>query len=286
MGNSIVQKLTMSGAKEKIGNLAQTNHYFVEMSGLKKELSDHFKNSYPNEFNDISRFIHRLGYLCSEASLPTSSYATAEVKDNFMGVTQEFAHTRIYTDLDLTFYVDAEYKVLRFFEGWMDYISGGNQPNLNEPAAGSDDRGNIYRRFNYPNFYKLSTLKLYKFERDYRYSLDYNFINAFPKSVSALPVSYGPAEVLKVTVTFNYDRYLVKKDYFLTDEDYEEAARKIWTQPLDIDLGIDYSIYNNFSNPFSGTIEPIPFLIDSPIKNTQGQLNNRNIPQGNFKSNQ
>ena len=247
----------MAGAKEKIGNLAQTNYYFVEMTGLKKELSDHFKNSYSSDFGDVDRFLNRLGYLCSEASLPTSSYATAEVKDNFMGVTQEFAHTRIYTDLDLTFYVDAEYKVMRFFEGWMDYIAGGGEL----PAASSPDPS-IYRRFNYPNFYKLSTLKLYKFERDYRYSLNYSFVNAFPKSVSALPVSYGPAEVLKVTVTFNYDRYLVKKDYFLSDEDYENAARNIWTQPVDIDFGIDYSDFNNFPNPFSGQTKPIPFVID------------------------
>lgn len=274
----------MSDARTKIGNLAQTNYYFVQMEGI-SNLSDHFKKSYSNDFGDVGRFIERLGYLCSEASLPTSSYATAEVKDNFMGVTQEFAHTRIYTDLDLTFYVDAEYKVLRFFEGWMDYISGGG-----EIAASSTTNPYVYRRFNYPEFYKLSTLKLYKFERDYRYSLDYSFVNAFPKSVSALPVSYGPAEVLKVTVTFNYDRYIVEKNVFLTKDDYDEAARKIWTQPLDTDFGIDYSLYNNFSNPFTGQTKPIPFVIDSPIsvtnKNTQGQLNNRGVPRGNFRSGQ
>ena len=52
-----------------------------------------------------SDFGNQLGLLCSEASLPTSSYATAEVKDNYMGVAQEFAHTRINTDIDFTFYI-------------------------------------------------------------------------------------------------------------------------------------------------------------------------------------
>ena len=41
--------------------------------------------------------------LCSEASLPGTSLATAEVKDNFMGIPQEFAHTRLYTDIDFTY---------------------------------------------------------------------------------------------------------------------------------------------------------------------------------------
>ena len=36
------------------------------------------------------------------------------------------------------------------------------------------------------------------------------FINAFPKAMSSVPVSYGSAEILKVTVSFNYDRYIVR----------------------------------------------------------------------------
>ena len=263
MGNSIVQKISMSGAREKVGNLAQTNHYFVEMAGISDNLTNHFNKSYQGDFGDLSRFKDRLGYLCSEASLPSSSYATSEVKDNFMGITQEFAHTRIYTDLDLTFYVDAEYKVMRFFEGWMDYISGGGAV-----AAASSPSRNVYRRFNYPNDYKLSTLNLYKFERDYRYSLNYNFINAFPKSVSSLPVSYGSAEILKITVTFNYDRYIVKKDVFYSDNDLNDAVSNIWKNPIDLGIDTDFSQFQFNGQLFSQQpIQPFTFPIDSPIEN-------------------
>ena len=38
----------------------------------------------------------------------------------------------------------------------------------------------------------------------------YQFINAFPKAMSSVPVSYGSAEILKVTVSFNYDHYIVR----------------------------------------------------------------------------
>lgn len=228
MGNSLVQRLTMSEMREKVGNLAQTNYYYVSL-GITTELEKHFANSYVGDssIDTVKEFVKKLGYLCSEASLPTTSYATAEVKDNFIGITQEFAHTRLYTDLDLTFYVDADYQVLRFFEGWMDYIAGGNQPKV-EPAAGTDERTiGIYRRFNYPKFYKMSNMKIYKFERDYRKQLEYTFINAFPKSVATVPVSYGAADILKVTVTFNFDRYVVKRSDLFFEEDKKEEDAKI-----------------------------------------------------------
>jgi len=222
VGNSIVQKLTMSEMKDRIGNLAQTNYYYVEMT-LSKNLEAHFKNNYPGDpsIDAVKNFVKRLGYLCSECSLPTTSYATAEVKDNFMGVTQEFAHTRLYTDIDLTFYVDADYQVLRFFEGWMDYIAGGNSPSLGEPAAASSPSTKIYRRFNYPEDYKMQNMKIFKFERDYKKQLEYTFINAFPKSVATVPVSYGAADILKVTVSFNFDRYIVKRSDLPVEEDKE-----------------------------------------------------------------
>ena len=200
----------MSRARELVGNLAQTNYYLVDIP-LTEKLKDHFSKSYP-DLGDIDVFVRqKLGYLCSEATLPTTSYATAEVKDNYIGITQEFAHTRLYTDMDLTFYVDANYSVLRFFEGWMDYISGGNIKG-DEPAAATDLSPNIYRRFNFPNYYKVQNMTILKFERDYDKVLEYTFVNAFPKGVTSIPVSYGAADLLKVTVSFNYDRYVVTRN--------------------------------------------------------------------------
>ena len=48
-----------------------------------------------------------------------------------------------------------------------------------------------------------------KFEKDYESELVYHFRNVFPKSMTAIPVSYGAADILKVNVTFNYDRYVM-----------------------------------------------------------------------------
>ena len=203
MAESFAKKITMTQAKQTFGNVAFNNHYIVNFSSLKPTIIRYLERS--TGFSDIDEFISRTsGLLCSDASLPASAFATAEVKDNFMGIPQQYAHTRVYTDIDFTFYVDEEYTLLKIFEGWMEYISSGANP-LMEQATKS-----YYRRMRYPDSYKCNTLYINKFEKNYKRTMRYQFINAFPKSMSSVPVSYGPADILKVTVSFNYDRYIVR----------------------------------------------------------------------------
>ena len=61
----------------------------------------------------------------------------------------------------------------------------------------------------YPDSYKCNTMYITKFERNYRNELVYQFKNVFPKSMATIPVAYGAADLLKVTVTFNFDRYIM-----------------------------------------------------------------------------
>lgn len=212
-----ITDITMRNADAYFGKMAMTNYYQLFITpqwgnfanGFGKYLND--QNSKYN-IPEFSRFATTLGLLCSEANLPASSYATSEVKDNYLGITQEFAHTRLYTDIDLTFYIDRDYNVLRFFEAWMDYVSGGSRV-----AAGTEVNTNVYRRFNYPDYYKNSGIYIKKFEKDWKASrapnITYQLINAFPKSMASIPVSYGSADLLRVSVTFNYDRYVIYREY-------------------------------------------------------------------------
>ena len=192
----------MPEAKSLIGGLAQTNHYVVSFSSLTPAVETYLKRY--SRLKNLREFLsRRAGILCSDASLPTSNLATAEVKDNFMGIPQEYAHTRLYTDTDFTFYVDQDYTILKIFEGWMEYIGSGANRRLRQ-----QDKG-FYRRMQYPDNYKVNTMQITKFEKNYRRELRYKFINAFPKSITPVQVSYGEADVLRVTVSFNFDRYVV-----------------------------------------------------------------------------
>ena len=200
----LVQRITMQDVKEKLGKLSITNQYQVHFSILKKTITDYLESI---GLDNAKEFLSRdAGIFCSEASLPASAFATGEVKDNFMGIPQEFAHTRLYTDIDFTFYIDQDYTMLRIFEGWMDYIASGADTD----GVGTGQRG-FYRRFKYPNDYKCDTMSITKFEKNLGRTLLYEFVNAFPKSITPIPVTYGTADLLKVTVSFNYDRYVVTR---------------------------------------------------------------------------
>ena len=202
MAESLARKISTTDVKALIGGLAQTNHYLVNFSSLRKPIYDYLARFTGR--SDIKTFLGRkAGILCNEASLPTSRIASGVVKDNFMGVPQEYAHTRLYNDIDFTFYVDQDYTLLKVFEGWMEYISSGANVWVGQ------ENSSYYRRMRYPDSYKVDSMYIRKFERGHESQLKYRFINAYPKQISPLTVSYAPAEVLKVNVTFNYDRYVV-----------------------------------------------------------------------------
>ena len=210
---AVIQNMKMGLLnKTNIANLSLTNQYQVSISGITGDLKDYIAGQYGVTREYLNGGI---GIMCSEASLPTSSFATSEVKDNFQGVNQQFAHTRIYVESDFTFYIDRDYNVLKFFEGWMDYISGDN----NVAKITRTDERRYYRRFNYPMSnsendlnnvgYKAGVLSIAKFDRNYDNNIVYEFINAFPKGMTSIPVSYGGADILKVSVQFAYDRYIL-----------------------------------------------------------------------------
>ena len=202
MAETTIKPYNLSIAKSIIGPLAQNNHFLVTFSSLTPAVESYLSRY--TGIGNIKNFLSRnLGILCSDASLPTSTLATAEVKDNFMGVPQQFAHTRFYTDISYSFYIDEDYTLLKIFEGWMEYISSGANTDVNQ-----DNRA-YYRRMKYPDSYKCNTMYINKFEKNYKRTLRYRFVNVFPKSINAIPVQYGAADILKVTVNFNYDRYIV-----------------------------------------------------------------------------
>tara|TARA_B100001250_G_scaffold275848_1_gene238324 strand:- start:46 stop:660 length:615 start_codon:yes stop_codon:yes gene_type:complete len=203
VAESLVKRITIPEAKTLIGPLAENNHYLVTFSTLSPQISDYLVKY--SGVSNLKDFLSRkAGILCSNASLPATAYATGEVKDNFMGIPQQFAHTRIYTDIDFSFYIDKDYTLLKIFEGWMEYMSSGSNADVMQNEVG------YYRRMRYPDTYKVSSMYINKFEKDYKKAIRYRFVNAFPKAMTNVPVNYGPAEVLKVTVSFNYDRYILQ----------------------------------------------------------------------------
>ena len=186
--------------------VATTNHYEVFFNGFgsMQQLRGYITSMSPRVSNF---FISRdLGLLCNSAELPATTMATAQVEGQRMGITEKMAHSRIFTDSSFTFYVDSDYRVLEFFEYWHEFIASGSHYGAKNDGV---DRTHIayYHRMQYPEEYKVDSIKIQKFNKDHFRSVEYTFLNAWPVSVSSMPVSYDGNSILECQVTFNYDRY-------------------------------------------------------------------------------
>lgn len=165
------------------------------------------------------------GLLCYNAVLPGSRLATADIVGNFMGVSEKMVHSRLFTQIQLQFYVDKEYKTLKFLDHWMEFIGNGS-------GQSQGDAG-YYYRMEYPDSYKSNQTKIIKFDRDYKEEIEYTFYGMFPLDLSSTNVKYDNSEVLKATATFSFDRYVAGKfdSYSLRrgiDNNKEEPYNKGW----------------------------------------------------------
>lgn len=207
----------ISDFKPLFTNLAQTSHYEVRFGGLGSVGGPLM--SYLSRNGISSRFIAEdCGLLCFSASLPTSSMATANITGNFMGITEKFAHTRQYTAIGLEFYVDKNYNALKFMESWMEFIaSGSNNPIASPLAPIGQNRRDYISRIQYPEYYKSNSTTIIKFDRDYNEEVEYTFVGLFPSAMSSIPVSYNSSDILKMSVTFEYDRYIAGRSLSLNE---------------------------------------------------------------------
>lgn len=199
----------ISEFKPLFTNLAQSSHYQVVFGGLSGSL-----RSYLLMRGIDSRFIgESVGLLCDSASLPGSSFATSDIVGNYTGVTEKMAHTRTFTQIDLSFYVDSDYRTIKFLEHWMEFIGSGS---LEQPY-----KDGYFFRMRYPDEYKCNATRIIKFDRDYSRYIEYTFYGLFPLTLNSTSVSYETSSILKATASFNYERYVCGRTF-----SYDIAARQ------------------------------------------------------------
>ena len=152
-------------------NVAQTSQYLVKFA-LPYSRDSSGLRSYLRRKGVNDRFVvEDAGLLCSDAVLPGSALASLDTRGDYQGVIERMAHTRNFTQINLEFYVDNEYKSMKFLEHWMEYITGA----ISNPA---DDA--YFYQLHYPSEYKSNDTRIVKFERNYKQFLEYRFIGLFP----------------------------------------------------------------------------------------------------------
>jgi hypothetical protein len=225
------------------------------------------------------RLEENLMYMCHEASLPGSSLATNEIKDDFTGVTERHAYRKIYEDrADFTFYVDdfgsdggKSHVILQFFENWINsVVQESRDPVKDRPGA---DARNYFYRVAFPKYYQTD-IYINKFEPGNKTHfvgsmgtyIEYKFCQAYPLAIAAMPVSYDQAQVLKCTVSFAYTRYIAERKYF--GPLGKVKGLNIYNDPfsaLNIFAGSEGENFGDSFNKFRDNINPA--LSNVPILN-------------------
>ena len=207
--------LRTSDIKSRVLHLAQTSVYQIKLAPP-ADVSEHLKR---NGF-DYQQDGENVELLCNSAVLPGTSLNTHQVMGDYTGVMERMAYRRVYdSTVDFTFYVDHDYKVIEFFDGWIDFISaqGEGQYLSDEDAL----KFAAAYRVNYPKSYKTN-MYIVKFEKDVSnerdvfehddtFQLTYTLVNAFPTNIISSPVSYEGSNVLRYTVSCAFDRYVLDK---------------------------------------------------------------------------
>jgi len=246
-------RAALPGVQELFGELSVTSQFKVTLflgDTYPSTRSDTDINAWlvtcgvlgANLFNGAPSYLNSLRYefMCSETSLPGASFSMFEETGSRQGIVERFPNRRDFPEVTMTFYVDAEYGIIRLFEEWMNFINPlyntqGKLKSGNPRGGVGQFNDNQFYRFRYPNTYKRD-LAITKFERDIHVDplsgdvlktpsmLTYKFINSFPTNLTALPVTYEGSTITKTTVSFNYDRYVILNHFGTGQNDYENYA--------------------------------------------------------------
>lgn len=257
MEGPTIKPYKMSEIKSKLLRPALTSNFICEFKppSLVEEFLSQRTTAGFNGGKYIGENQELIQLSCSEATLPGSSLMTHEINNDYTGVTERHAYRRSYDDrTDFTFYVDANYFVIDFFENWISYVVGENLLSAQDQTRPPQLNKNYNYRVNFPEQYHADALFITKFERDYDPTepaqkkepgkdrpLTYQFINAYPISIASMPVSYDNSQLLKCTVSFTYSRYVRSKNFRQFSSDpgniFSPLNNNFGLQPLPGNIG-------------------------------------------------
>ena len=213
--------------KERIltrsGGISSSNLYQFSIDAGEGGMREYLAN---NNFTgtDTGDDIVNLNLLCNEIQLPGVTYSSHDLTQPKKGITQKMATSKVFNELDVSFYCDAESMPLVFFRSWQDYIMGG----LENPQAAYNQSNTLakyahraYAQRYYNDYtcdiliHKLEKYGIDKFDfdsyddlgrkKDYKVGFNARLAKAYPYTVSSIPYSAGAAQLVKVTVGFYYE---------------------------------------------------------------------------------
>jgi hypothetical protein len=181
------------------GGMSLSNNFIVRFEGAPYD---------PNTPIGAVSLEEYVEFMCDEAQLPNINTATGSINGLYTGLGNiDYPHTKVFTELQLGFMLDADLTMLKYLNYWYNYI-------FDEGGGTGEDR---VTRVKYRNQY-AATIKITKTETGptsstQRQPITYVLEQAYPYAIDAIPLQFGSAQITKVTAQFKYQRhYIINKD--------------------------------------------------------------------------
>ena len=172
------------------GGLASSNNFVV------KFLNPPFELPFGVE--------EQMEYYCNEAQLPNINTAEGTINGMYLGSgSVKYAHTRVFTEIQLGFICDANMSIMKFLNAWQDYMfnwDGSTDKNRNVTVKYQDE---------YVCDIAIMKTELSPYEGELRNPLTYVLERAYPYAIDAVPMQFGSNQVTQVTAQFSYMRHYV-----------------------------------------------------------------------------
>ena len=178
-------------------------------------------------------------FLCDEAQLPNINTATGTQNGVLTGIgSVDYPHTRIYTEIQLSFMLDANLSLLKYFNEWYAKIfeDDGGSIHSDDFSISLKNRATRVRyRSEYATEIKITKAEPGPQGADQRKPITYVLENAWPYSIDAVPLQFGSSQITRLTVNFKYERHqIVHRDIRYFPNITKGQVKKI-DQGLDFD---------------------------------------------------
>ena len=158
------------------------------------------KRSYKDHWESIN-------YFANSVTVPGRRITTSTVRD--IGAPRKFATDTAFGDVQVEFLVTKDMYHRQFFENWMNYT-----------ATDAENRASFYDEYTADfivSKWELGSNILYKHKKKHkkptgltrlnRTSAVWYMYGAFPYDMSEMTFNNGPTELLKLNVSFHFERY-------------------------------------------------------------------------------
>lgn len=181
-----------------IGNFVSMTllQQILDLGGTIQDLTTNFINGLFGDENSQSQtsdpaITRYLSMQCDTAELPGVSLQTADAK--IYGPTYKIPYQKQYNDTTLSFIATNDFYERKLFDRWIEAIMPPDTNNLRFPKS--------------QNSRYLTDITIIQFDEFIKQIYAVKLIDAFPVSVSSMPLSWGDDGIHRVSVNFAYQRY-------------------------------------------------------------------------------